>query len=411
MKIRPVLLATSIVANIALVLAVTQRSAGWTTIFWPSQTTATAAPAKAPVAAKIAEVDQLDPQTWPALTGGDLATVAARLKAEGFPPSLQRAILSALVTQHFSERHKALAAMIGTEPWWRGNLFGSKSGAAILTTRQQLQRDEKEMLDQLLGVESGTSDYARAQQVRQFGDLPVAKLSELNRINSDYNELMSEVRNASQGILLPEDRDKLAFLEKEKRADIAKLLSPEELLEYDLRSSPTASNLRRQLAIFEPTQDEFRAIFKVQQASDAQFGGGSYELMTPEQRRQQGNVQKEVTAKLETVLSPERFAEYKEKTDSAYLQANALVTRLNLPATATAEIVAVQKDIMKRADTIRSDRALTPDERTSQLTALSAEAVTRLSPTLGETGIAAYKQSGGYWINMLQRPPTPAKKN
>jgi hypothetical protein len=71
----------------------------------------------------------------------------------------------------------------------------------------------------------------------------------------------------------------------------------------------------------------------------------------------------------------------------------------------------VQKDIMKRADTIRSDRALTPDERTSQLTALSAEAVTRLSPTLGETGIAAYKQSGGYWINMLQRPPTPAKKN
>jgi hypothetical protein len=91
------------------------------------------------------------------------------------------------------------------------------------------------------------------------------------------------------------------------------------------------------------------------------------------------------------------------KTDPQYVQANALVTRLQLPPTATSDIVAVQKDIAKRADAIRNDRSIAPDQRSNQLNALGHEADVRLTPILGDSGLSAYKQSGGGWINMLQR--------
>lgn len=403
MNLRPLLIGASLIANVALAIAVSDRTVHWTAVFASAASNAPAATATASTAAAVPTPPPLDPKVWKGLLGTDLAATLAHLRAEGFPPSMQRAILAALIAEQFADRHKALASMINAEPWWRGNLYGSNSGAKILAARQQLQRDEKEALDNLLGADSGLTAYARAQQIKQYGNLPPEKLSELNRINSDYNELMSEVRNAAQGILLPEDRDKLAYLEKEKRADITAALTPDELFEYDLHNSSTAGSLRYQLAAFNPTEDEFRAIFKVRQAFDAQYANGNFDMMTMDQRRAYGEAQAELTKQIQPLLSADRYAEYQQKTDPAYIQANALVTRLNLPATATSDIVAVQKDITKRASAIRQDNTLSPPDRAVQLKALGDEAVLRLTPTLGDAGIAAYRQSGGYWINTLQR--------
>ena len=401
---KKILLALSLLANAALgVLLVTrppQSGAAASSSAGVSATQA-ARPAAATTAA-----NGVDRETWTKLTAGDMAAVRDRLKADGYPPSLQRAILGALIAEKFTARHQAIADMINAQPWWRGNLYGSAVGAKVVTARQVLQREEKEMLDQLLGADSGMSAYARAKQARQNGDLPPEKASELNRILTDYNELMQEVRNAAQNILLPEDRAQLALLEKEKRADIAKLLSADELFEFDLRSSPTATQLRYTLSAFDASDDEYRAIFRVQFPFDTKYGAP--ELMTAEQMRARRAEQSDLVNQIRAVLTPERFAEYQQKTDGAYIQANALVTRLQLPATATADIVAVQKDIMKRANDVRANTTMTAAERTQQFQALASEAVVRLTPTLGDSGVAAYRQSGGQWINQLQRPPPPA---
>lgn len=406
MKLVPLLLAGSLVANVALGVAIALHS---TRALETISVTGTPSGPAAKSAAAPLDADHPDPETWSNLATTDQAALVARLRAEGFPASVQRAILAALITERFADRHKALADLIASQAWWRGNLFGGPEGAKILAERQKLQRDEKEALEQLLGPDTGLTDYARARQSRSYGaELPPAKMSELDRIAADYDQLTSEVRNGAQGILLPEDRAKLAYLDQEKRADIAKLLSPDELLEYDLRSSPSAGQLRNQLAAFEPSEDEYRALFKLQQAFDAKYGNSEY--LTADQRRERNAGQADLLKQAESVLPPDRFAELKAKTDPNYLAAYAVVTRLQLPATATADVVAVQKDINQRAQTVATDRSLTGEQRTSQLQALGAEAVARLSPTLGDAGLAAYKQSGGGWINTLQRPPAPPPK-
>lgn len=407
------LIVCSLVVNLALAFVYADRTAHWTGFFPDPHATSSAGTISArATVAPVAAADAVDPSTWRDLTTGELSETAARLRAAGYPLSLQRAILSALITERFAERHKALAGLISGFSWWRGNLFNSASGANVVAARQALYREEKEALEQLMGPDVGVSDYSRAQRARQLGALPAGKTSELGRIVTDYDELIAQVRNGAQGILLPEDREKIAYLEKEKRADITKLLTPDELFEYDLRSSSTASQLRYQLAAFDASEAEYRAIFKVQQAFEAPYGPP--ELMTPEQRRQRYSTQTlaDLTNQIKAVLPADRFADYELKTDSAYLQANAVVKRLDLPASATADIVAVQKDIAKRAEALRADKTLTPDQRNLQLSTLGGEAVARLTPTLGVDGLAAYKQGGGGWINSLQHPPTPipAKK-
>jgi hypothetical protein len=404
---KAVFLAGSLLANVALLLAVAHRTPGFGLFSRAAAPSAATAPATTGTSGTTtAAPPHFDVGTWDTLAVPDLAAAAGRLQAEGFPASVQRAIIATLVADRFADRHNGLAALISAQPWWRGYIFNTPDGAKILALRQALYREEADAIDQVLGAGTGTSAYARASQARRFGDLPPEKTTALNRIESDYNELMGEIRNGAQNMLLAEDREKLAFLEKERRADIAKLLSPDELLEYDLRNSSTASQLRYQLSAFAPTEDEFRAIFKIQQAFDAQYAGGNFQLMTPDQRRQRAEAQTQLTKQIAAALPPDRAAEYELKTDSAYLQTNTVVSRLELPATATADIVGIQKDIMKRADALRTDRSLPADQRTAQLAVLAAEADARLMPILGDAGMKAYKQNAGYWINSL-RPPTP----
>ncbi|HVU35564.1 MAG TPA: hypothetical protein VHE61_19145 [Opitutaceae bacterium] len=404
---KPLLIALSVFANAVLVFAVVQRSPHWQNfLHYGPAGSASKVPGAATAEKKprAATAKTIPGDTWKNLTQGDLKAIAARLKAEGFPASLQRAIITALVMQQFADRHHALAEMINAQPWWTLAGFTGK----VLAARQKLQRDEKDAVDAILGPDAGSSPLDLAREAHQYGNLSPEKLTALAQINSDYNDLINEIRSKAQGILLPEDREQIAYLQQQQRADVEKLLTPDEMFEYDLRTSPSAGWLRNQLTAFSPTEDEFRALFKIQQAYDAQYANGNFELMTPEQRIARNQGERQLLTQAQAVLAPDRFAELKQKTDPSYMQAAAIANRLQLPASAAADIVAVQKDIMTRATAVRRDQTLTPAQRVSQLNALGSEAVLRLTPTLGPDGVTAYRQSSGGWINQLQRQPAPA---
>ena len=139
-----------------------------------------------------------------------------------------------------------------------------------------LGRRQSNLLKQLLGPDGVPgSEEAQAYQHRQFGDLPRGKAERLQSIVHDYSDLRNQVFMTANGVMVPEDREKLAILEKEQRADLEAVLTPQELENYELRSSATANTLRSQLSLFSPTEDEFRAIFKVQQAFDEKYGAAN----------------------------------------------------------------------------------------------------------------------------------------
>ena len=408
---RLILIAVSLAANVALALTLAQRPV-IRSYFSPAKpiTADSAAAARTALAVPPAAGDagRADSLSWARLSTGDSSAVVARLRAGGMPPRYLRVIMEALVAEHFADRHKAIVDAMTAKPWWQGLPFESiASDPRIAAMGRQLSRDERALLYQLIGPEPPASDYDRAWAQRKYGNLSPDKIEQVSRINRDYTDLMAEVRAQAGGIILPEDRQKLAYVEQQRHADLAQALTPDELFEYTLRSSATANRLRDQLVAFDPSADEFRAIFQIRQAVEAQFGDGHIQNLTLDERRQRSDALNSLGDQIQAVLTPERFADYQLKTDPAYLQTNQFVASLDLPATATAQVVAVQKDMTGRMQAIIADRSLTADQRIAQLGSLAQEATTTLTATLGENGLAAYKQSVGNWLNNLERRAQP----
>src|SRR5581483_2770914 len=129
--------------------------------------------------------------------------------------------------------------------YWRG--YAYNLDPKIAGQQRAIYRELNEALRQLVGPDfNNASDAERQNLRRRFGDLAPGKIDALQQITSDYQDLMIEVRNAARGangiaMLLPDDREKLSYLEREMRADITKVLTPEELDAYDLRTSRTAT--------------------------------------------------------------------------------------------------------------------------------------------------------------------------
>lgn len=344
---------------------------------------------------------------WAGLQNGDLKTLADRLRKAGFPPSLIRALISVQIAEQFSTRRKTLLAQMEDRPFWKPGssyFMDPKTMSAL----RDLSREQANLLKQVLGPdENGGNDEAAAYRHRQFGDLPQGKAQQVQSILSDYGDLRNQVYMSANGVILPEDREKLALLEKEQRTDLETVLTPEELLEYQLRSSPTANSMRSQLVLFNPSEQEFRAIFDLQQSFDDKYG--STNMMTAESYRERQTHQQELLDQVKNVLTPDRFAAYQQAVDPAFQMVNRLVARLELPASAASEVVAVQKDIGSRASAVRSDSSLTREIKTAQLSALADEAQGKLNAVLGARGFEAYKQYGGQWVQNLAPHPAPKK--
>lgn len=275
--------------------------------------TPTAAPApKTAAASRPAATAEANVATesWADLTRGELPDILARLRAEGVPPRLVRTIMGALVAERFADKHRELVAAMAAKPWWEGQAFDPYADPKVTAMRRALAIEERNALYRLLGPEEPASDYDRLWRERRYGAMSSDKIEKFRSINQDYSDLMAEAREQARDIILPEDRARLAFLEEEKRKDIDKLLSADEQFEFELRSSPTTRRLRDQLAAFDPTEEEFRAIFKIHAAIDARFGGGRVQNLTQEERRQRRDAVAAADAQIKDVLSPERFVAY-----------------------------------------------------------------------------------------------------
>src|SRR5258708_2753398 len=401
MKLSPVILAVSLAANATLagIFVFTQSSAdnGAGT----SSDAQVQNAKKADTAAKVTAATEA--KTWERLKTSNMKDMVAQLRAMGFPDSIVRAILSMQIHEQFAARRKEFLPPQEEVAFWKKqhSFYDPKRQAVI----RQINREETAMLKELLGVGAPENEEVSAYQRRAYGNLPKEKMDQLQNIMSDYGDLSSEVYFTANGVMLPEDQEKLAYIEKEKRADIAQTLTPEELEAYDLRSSSTANNLRRQLAGFNPSEDEFRTIFKLQQAFDQQ-NSPQYGPLDPDQQQKRRDAQQQLLAQVQSVLPADRYAEYKQASDPANQTVNQLVARLDLPLSAASQVTSVQQDITQRATAIRNDTTLSTSDRTQQLTALSQEASTKISTVLGTRGLDAYKQYGGNWMqNLVPRTP------
>ncbi len=337
----------------------------------------------------------LSAEVWSLVKSGYPAS-AEKLRALGLPESLINALIRHQTDLRYRERENALQTASSQQPYWSAKFDSTRYGTYYSPERVELRRQKQAELKALLGPDYRKDDLI---QDPRTAFLPPAKAEQLREIEDDYNAMMQSFA-AYDWITLPEDREKRTFLEKQKRADLAELLTPEELTAYELRSSPTAARLRGELVTLDLTEDEFKTLYALRKPYDERPRTDIFTNPVNAQERDALN------AEIKAALGDERYAEYERAQDSDYRTLTQLATRLELPPAKALEAHALKVALEKKLTAFKPTPGSDPrQQRTDHLAAIAREAETGLTAILGEKGYAVYKDNSAFFRRL--QPPAP----
>jgi hypothetical protein len=286
-------------------------------------------------------------------------------------------------------------------PFWKqgSNIFSSNDKRMEQYTA--LQRERTKLQRELLADPFFATDDVSAAQRRQFGNLSRPTIDQLQRIEDDYAEMGAAIRSATNGILLAEDREKLALLQRERRADLASVLTPQELADYEMRSSPMTGMLVRQLATFNASESEFRAIFQAQQAYNDRLPGAA---LTGGDYSARQTAQQQLNDQLKAGLGPDRYADYIRETDRNYQTLSRLAQRENIPTETAIRAFNVRDTVAQDSGRIADDGALSLDQKRAALHDLAERTRTQLLGMLGPNAGPTYVQLvDQQWLKAVER--------
>ena len=361
---------------------------------------------------------------WRMLESTNYATFIENLRGFGCPEETVRDIIITDVAKTFARRRGELRARKAPYRFWQtADPMTGLPGipADVQRELRSLDREQYQLVRELLGVDYRTevakylTDEEYAQQIDSF--LTAEKQEQVRGLTEKYDDLEQEVYWRSRGLMGPEDQEALKELQRQRRAELVTLLSPEELENYDLRHSETANNMRMQLAGFQPSEEEFRRLFSLQRSFDESFSeamlSGDPAAMRARAKAQQ-EAQLALAEEARKVLGPERFTQYQRVQDPDYRTLLQLGERFTL-----AEDVANRVYTMKQAaeyyrSQVSANPAFTDEQRQRAVEAMARETERSIAGTLGNQAYGAYQQNGGQWLEEIRNvdgrlvpPPQP----
>jgi len=394
-----VLLVLSLLANLVLAAS-----------FWPSpknplyRATHPYVDAVHAVAAQSGGLNVPETRAGVALASGlkknDPAAVRDQLRALGVPEDVIRGMLHVIVYQ----KTHALQQQVTRAQSKPGAFWQIQPGMFSI---DQMTKDQRKALRESMHsaaheMETLLGPDPEDQNAFKTNFLPADKAAKVRDLDRDYSDLRAEVMADAHDFRMPADEQQLAYLEQEKRADLAAMLTPEELADYDMRNSPTASRLRYQLMNqgFDASEAEYKAIYNAQKAIDDQFASNGpvpgSRVQAYQQAEQQANDQ------LRAELGEARYADYVHSQDPDYRALEAAAQRFGLADTAVAQTYQLRDKALASSQIILNNANLTDDQRRQQLQELADQTRTQIQSTLGQTASDAYLARNMGWLEILQ---------
>lgn len=342
---------------------------------------------------------------WRDIESSDYKIYIARLRAIGCPETTLRDIIVADVNKLYAKKRATIRQGSDKFVYWKGEeqYELQKDYYPKLRQERAAEREKRALLRELLGFEpgeharreSGTYDYLEWQYDFLTGD----KRERAGDFQENYLDLQRELYPGNRSD--PEVRRQLRALFQKRLAELATVLTPQELEEYNLRSSHGAEALRNVLDGFDPTASEFKQIFYIRQKRDADLA-----LLDPDNQDAVTRFRQATAgtdAEIKTLLGDERFARYQRAQDPAYKQLVHLAEARDLTTDTPERVFEVKAATEDAVRKIRADPNLTPDERNMALAKIRADASNALTKLVGEKNLNLYRNRGGGWIQTLGR--------
>lgn len=360
--------------------------------------------------------------SWAQFTASDFKRYIKQLRSLGTPEPQVREIILGAIDSIYRPRRAALMPPAkkrdDTKFWARRNFYGPQ----VRQTKEQrdqmraLRKEEAELVKSLFGAdvfdriakEDGNSQGIDWME-KQYGFIPKELREKVQELEGEKNEETWAVQAQAQ-----EDNDWQAQgadtrkIEKKYHDELAKILTPEQLAEWDLRHSETANQLKNNLSAFDPKEDEFRALFKYQQAMETinppRDPDADPVQLTKEERKANSEKQKAAEAELASLIGTNRVTEYKLEQDYG----NRSLIESGVAKESVFKLDDMKKLAEDAANKIRRDKTLTPEQRNNALGAIRIETQTGINDLLGDKFSKKYLGQNGWWLNNIAPKPQPA---
>ncbi len=266
-----------------------------------------------------------------------------------------------------------------------------------------INKDLPAVLRELLGInyERELNKYFvdTDEDNRRLAFLSDDKRSQLMALRDKFEGDRERVLyQAQDGKLSTAGIDQMRQIDQEQDAALSQILTPREKEDYELSMSPTADRLRKELIGFNPTEDEFREMFRRQKAIDSAY---QYEDTNDDSvRAARAADEQAAMAEFKGQLSPDRLSQLDRSQDPDYQKLCVLSERFDLPEGTSQTLLEMRQAAESQRRELLSKTNIPPDRVEVALKAIQAETQEAARAALGDQAFGLYSQSAT-WIQKL----------
>jgi hypothetical protein len=343
------------------------------------------------------------PFLWAALESSDYKQYMANLRAVGCPEETIRDIIRADVIKLYERKKKQVRDAAPKFEYWMGEEFIRGAGREAWMKMRALE-EERDGVLRTLGMEP---DYSKRMAKESKGlDWALDYLDDVKR--AQVLRLNQELENRLAIRTEKLDASAIELLIQEKDAAIRQLLTPEEALQYDLRMSPTATSLRSRLKAFEPTEQEFIALYKLQKTQDESLSAMNRDATGAEQRVDREAAARQLQEQIRNTLGAERYVDYELAQDHAFQQTYQAARQAGLGGPEAKQLYAIRKSAEEQAARVRNDQGLLPEQRSTALENIRFETEGTMQSVLGAKGWEDFSRGvNGRWLDKIHAQSAP----
>jgi RNA polymerase sigma factor (sigma-70 family) len=359
----------------------------------------------------IITITNVAPFRWSTVETPDYRKYIAALKAINCPWETIKDIIIADVNALYARKLAVLRTKQSQSSYWLTGEQRRKEDVAHRKEADALQREKRQLLRELLGIDDmealeavwGVNDYWQA--MLEF--LPVEKRGEIAEVYIRYSDDLQRLQSKSMGVMDADTQLEMKRLLAQEHAELADKLTPGELAQFDLRFSSVADYLRLNTPGFEPTEDEFKALFAARKTLTDQFGpyGSAFDPGDKGAARARDALQAQLDADLKTQLSPDRFALYQRSQDQVFRTAQMFADQNDWPADVAPKIYDLSRQAFAQADPIRNDASIPISERQQLLNEIRADTEKAVSAVLPSNKASEYMKWSSWWFMNLTQVP------
>jgi len=336
--------------------------------------------------------------TWDRLQSKDYKAYIANLREAHCPEETIQDIIIAAVNQEYNAREAALKLRPQhLKPWDGPESTSSRNWDKLVQLRELLQ-EKHAFLKELLGIDVPVemplirSRDGHAKLEAALSLLPEDKRDAVRAIQEKFWIDTGRLQQRTTRRFDSDDRTEYLRMRAERGDALAKVLTSTEIDELELRISSTATSLRSQLTVFEPTEKEFRDIFKLKREFYENYntrGGVDPEDRDFTQQRDLANQQ--VEQQIKTLLGPERYGDYQRSQDGNFRRLAQIAQETGLPRETAVTGYEIQKASREEIQILQANANLPRDERRQAILDVRKQTDDALRQTLGEEAFKRFK--------------------